>query len=64
MLIQSNETYKLEAVVQWLDHDQVHLKLIQHNLNKRGWEISTTNFFLEPKQLAKLSDYIDSTIAR
>lgn len=64
MIIQESPTYKLEVKVQWLDHDQVHLKMIQHNLNKRGWEISTTNFFMEPEQLARLSTLIDDTLAR
>ena len=64
MIIQESPTYKLEVRVQWLDAHQVHMKITTHNLEKTGWVTSTHNYFMEPQELAKMSDYIDSTLAR
>jgi hypothetical protein len=64
MIIQQNDCYKLEVKIQWLDAEQVHVKIVTHNLEKTGWVQATHNYFMKPEELAKMSDYIDSTLAR
>ena len=64
MLIQENETYKLSVSIRWLDPEQIEVLITTSNLEKGHWEHRYQSFFMGPENLARLSDYIDDTLAR
>lgn len=61
MIIQHNGNYKLQAVVQWIDADQLKVQLRRTDL---GIEYTDCEFYLTPTELATLADYINDTLAR
>lgn len=64
MLIQSNECYKLDVAVQWLDPEQIQVKITRSNFDRGQWEHRYQSLFLAPTELATLADYINDTLAR
>ena len=64
MLIQSNECYKLDVSLRWLDPEQIEVKITESNSDKGNWEHCYQSLFMGPEELATLSDYINDTLAR
>jgi len=61
MLIQQCGQYQMTAQVQWIDPEQILLRL---DRSDPEFDFNTQEFYLRPEELARLADYIMDTLAR
>lgn len=64
MQIQSNDCYKLDVKVSWLDSDQLHLNIVTSNFERGHWVHQSRSLFLSPEELSKIADHINDTLCR
>ena len=62
--IQKTDCYELDVKVTWLAPDQVQLKFITVNQEKRGAETRNQSYYMTPQELASLADYINDCLCR
>lgn len=62
MLIQQNESYKLDVSLRWLDPELIEVLITTSDLERGSWEHRYQSFFMEPTNLARLADYINDTL--